>query len=117
MPAYWSSGDAAVIPSFYEETSIAALEAMSCETPLAASNVGGLPQLVEDKVTGRLFEPGNAEDIAGKVIWLLGQNRAELGKRARDRVVEKWDVRVLTDRHLEVYNALLARRGKTRRGT
>lgn len=109
MPAYWSSGDAAVIPSFYEETSIAALEAMSCETPLAASNIGGLPQLIEDKVTGRLFEPGNSEDIADKLLWLLGQNRDEIGKRARQRVVERWDVRVLADRHLEVYKALLAR--------
>ncbi|MEO0081541.1 MAG: glycosyltransferase family 4 protein [candidate division WOR-3 bacterium] len=109
MPAYWSSGDVAVIPSFYEETSIAALEAMACETPLAASNIGGLPQLIEDRVTGRLFEPGNAQDIAEKILWLLAQDRAELGRRARERVVEKWDVRVLTNRHLVVYETLLAK--------
>lgn len=110
MPAYISSADAAIIPSFYEETSIAALETLACETPLAASNLGGLPQLIEDKVTGRLFEAGNAADIAEKVIWLLEQDRAELGARARQRVVEKWDVRVLTDRHLAVYADLLARK-------
>ena len=109
MPAYISSADAAMIPSFFEETSIAALETLACETPLAASNIGGLPQLIQDKVTGRLFEPGNSKDIAEKVIWLLKQDRAELGARARQSVVDKWDVRILANRHLKVYQELLSR--------
>ena len=112
MPPFLSSGDVALVPSFYEETSIAALEAMACETPVAASRVGGLPQIVEDKVGGALFEAGNATDIAEKVIWLLGQDREQMGKAARRRVIEKWDVRLLTDRHLAVYEELLSRRKK-----
>jgi glycosyltransferase involved in cell wall biosynthesis len=110
MPPFLSSGDVALVPSFYEETSIAALEAMACETPVAASRVGGLPQIVEDKVGGALFEAGNSAEIAEKVIWLLGQDREQMGKAARRRVMEKWDVRVLTDRHLAVYEELLNRR-------
>jgi glycosyltransferase involved in cell wall biosynthesis len=112
MPPFLSSGDVALVPSFYEETSIAALEAMACETPVAASRVGGLPQIVEDKVSGALFEAGNATDIAEKVIWLLGQDREQMGKAARRRVMENWDVRVLTDRHLAVYEELLSRKKK-----
>jgi glycosyltransferase involved in cell wall biosynthesis len=114
MPQFLSSGDVALVPSFYEETSIAALEAMACETPVAASRVGGLPQIVEDRVSGVLFEAGNATDIAEKVIWLLGQDRETMGKAARQRVMEKWDVRVLTDRHLAVYEELVSRRKKAR---
>jgi len=114
MPPFLSSGDVALVPSFYEETSIAALEAMACETPVAASRVGGLPQIVEDRVSGALFEAGNATDIAEKVIWLLGQDREKMGKAARQRVMEKWDVRLLTDRHLAVYEELLSRKKKTR---
>jgi glycosyltransferase involved in cell wall biosynthesis len=87
---------------------------MSCETPVAASRVGGLPQIVEDRVAGALFEAGNAADIAEKVIWLLGQDREQMGKAARRRVMEKWDVRVLTDRHLAVYDELLSRKNKPR---
>jgi glycosyltransferase involved in cell wall biosynthesis len=115
MPSIWSSGDVALVPSFYEETSIAALEAMSCETPVAASNIGGLPQIVQDRVSGALFEAGNSSDVAEKTIWLLGQDRVELGRRARQRVTEKWDVRVLTDRHLEVYRQLIDKRKAKRR--
>jgi glycosyltransferase involved in cell wall biosynthesis len=113
MPPFLSSGDVALVPSFYEETSIAALEAMACETPVAASRVGGLPQIVEDEVSGALFEAGNAADIAEKVIWLLGQDREQMGKAARRRVMEKWDVRLLADRHLAVYEELLSRKKKT----
>ena len=114
MPPFLSSGDVALVPSFYEETSIAALEAMACETPVAASRVGGLPQIVEDRVSGALFEAGNATDIAEKVIWLLGQDREKMGRAARQRMMEKWDVRHLADRHLAVYEELLSRKKKTR---
>jgi glycosyltransferase involved in cell wall biosynthesis len=114
MPPFLSSGDVALVPSFYEETSIAALEAMACETPVAASRVGGLPQIVEDRVSGVLFEAGNAADIAEKVIWLLGQDREKMGKAARQRVMDKWDVRHLADRHLAVYEELLRRKQKNR---
>ncbi len=47
MPGLLSSGDLAVIPSLMEATSVAALEAMACELPVAASRVGGLPEIVE----------------------------------------------------------------------
>jgi glycosyltransferase involved in cell wall biosynthesis len=110
MPAIWSSGDVALVPSFYEETSIAALEAMACETPVAASNIGGLPQIVKDRETGVLFEAGNSRDIAEKTLWLLAQDRDEFGRRARRRVMENWDVRLLAERHLKVYEDLIARR-------
>lgn len=110
MPALLSSAEIALVPSFFEETSIAALEALACETPVAASRVGGLPQIIEDRVTGVLFEAGNSRDIAEKVVWLLGQNIREMGRRARQSVQERWDVRVLADRHLAVYQQLIDRR-------
>ena len=52
-------------------------------------------------------------DIAEKVLWLLSQDRATMGRQARARVQEKWDVRVLTDRHLAVYDELVARRKRS----
>ena len=52
---------------------MAALECMSCEVPVAASRVGGLPEIVDDDVGG-LFEPGNAEDLAFVVGLLLDES-------------------------------------------
>jgi L-malate glycosyltransferase len=113
MPALLSSAEIALVPSFYEETSIAALEALACETPVAASRVGGLPQIVQDRVTGALFDAGNSADIAEKVLWLLSQDLRAIGRRARQSVQERWDVRVLTDRHLAVYQELLDKHRKS----
>ena len=110
MPGLLSSGDLAIFPSLMEATSVAALEAMSCELPVAASRVGGLPEIVSDQVGG-LFEPADPAALAAKVVELLrgGQLRA-LGAEARRRVADRWSNARLADRHLEIYEELVARR-------
>ncbi|MSR35405.1 MAG: glycosyltransferase family 1 protein [Gemmatimonadetes bacterium] len=110
MPGLLSSGDLAVFPSLMEATSVAALESMACELPVAASRVGGLPEIVDDEV-GALFEPANPRSLADVVVRLLESGRLEeLGRRARARVVERWSNDRLAERHLEIYRELLARR-------
>lgn len=109
IPGLLSSGALAVIPSLMEATSVAALEAMACGIPVAASNVGGLPEIVDDEVGG-LFPPGDPEGLAATVVRLLkDQELGGKGVRARERVVEKWSNLRLAQRHLEIYNTLLER--------
>jgi len=111
MPGLLSSADLAVFPSLMEATSVAALEAMACELPVAASDVGGLPEIVNDAVGG-LFEPGNPTALAAKVVELLRGGRIrDLGAEARRQVVESWSNDRLAERHLAIYEALLARNG------
>jgi glycosyltransferase involved in cell wall biosynthesis len=111
MPGLLSSGDLAVIPSLMEATSVAALEAMACELPVLASRVGGLPEIVGEDV-GRLFEAGNPEALARAVLQALEEgDLAALGALARKRVVERWSNDRLADRHLEIYEGLLRKRG------
>ena len=114
MPGLLSSGDLAIFPSLMEATSVAALESMSCGLPVAASRVGGLPEIVDDQVGG-LFEPGNPRSLADMVVGLLEGGRLEtLGSRARERVVGQWSNDRLAERHLEIYRSLLERRGRKR---
>lgn len=111
MPGILSSGDLAVIPSLMEATSVAALEAMACELPVVASDVGGLPEIVDGEV-GALFEAGNPEALARTVLGVLaGGDLPAMGASARKRVVERWSNDRLAERHLEVYSDLLRRRG------
>jgi glycosyltransferase involved in cell wall biosynthesis len=110
MPGLLSSADLAIFPSLMEATSVAALEAMACELPVAASRVGGLPEIVDDGV-GRLFEPADPASLARVVVELLREGRmSELGAQARRRVVERWSNDRLVERHLEIYRALISRR-------
>jgi glycosyltransferase involved in cell wall biosynthesis len=110
MPGLLSSADVAVFPSLMEATSVAALESMACELPVAASRVGGLPELVDDEV-GALFEPAAAASLASVVVALLQGGRfRDMGRRGRQRVVERWSNERLADRHVDVYEAVLAGR-------
>lgn len=108
MPGLLASADLAVFPSLMEATSVAALECLACEVPVAASRVGGLPEIVDDGVGG-LFAPADPADLARTVARLLANDDlAALGAEARRRVVERWSNDRLTDRHLEIYRALIA---------
>lgn len=110
MPALLANADVAVLPSLMEATSVAALEAMSCGVPVAASRVGGLPEIVDASV-GALFEPADPQSLADTLVGLLRrEDRAEAGRRARERVVQSWSVARLARRHEEIYETLLRER-------
>lgn len=110
MPGLLASAELAVFPSLMEATSVAALECMSCEIPVAASRVGGLPEIVDDSVGG-LCNPGDPPDIARTVVALLNDPQLkDRGRAGRERVVGHWSNHRLALRHLEIYNELIARR-------
>jgi glycosyltransferase involved in cell wall biosynthesis len=94
-----------------EATSVAALESMACGLPVAASEVGGLPEIVDASV-GALFPPADPAALARAVVELLqGPGLEEKGREARKRVVEEWSNLRLARRHVEIYESLLQGRG------
>ncbi len=116
MPRFYAASDAAVLPSLMEATSIAGLEAMSSGLPLVGTKVGGIPEIVEDGVSGLLVEPRDAEQLADRIIRLLEDpgERRRLGTAARARVERDFSWDVIAGRTLEVYERVLAGRGRAR---
>lgn len=74
-----SAADLFLLPSAQESFGMAALEAMSCAVAVVASRVGGLPEVIEDGVTGYLCEPDDVEGMAARGIEIL--ESAELRER------------------------------------
>jgi len=110
MPGLLAWAEAAVFPSLMEATSVAALEAMSCAVPVAASRVGGLPEIVDEDV-GTLFRPADPADMAARIAALLARpDLAAAGERARARVIERWSLTRLARRHQEIYATLIEER-------
>ena len=110
MPGLLSSAELAIFPSLMEATSVAALECMACEIPVAASRVGGLPEIVDESVGG-LFTPADPEALAKVVSDLLSDpDLPARGAAARDRVVADWSNERLAQHHLALYEELLNRR-------
>ena len=76
----------------YENFPMAIREAFACGKPVIASNLGAMAELVEDRKTGLLFEPGDPEDLAAKIRWMLKNEDAciAMGKNARKEFEEKY---------------------------
>ena len=82
-----------IIPSeWYETFGLVVLEAYSAGKPVIGSNLGGLPFVIEDGLSGLLFQPGNSDDLREKVSYLLNRpDEAErMGRRARQLIDTKY---------------------------
>lgn len=66
-----SASDLFLLPSAQESFGLAALEAMACQVPVVASRVGGLPEVIEHRVTGFLHDPDDVEGMASSGAALL----------------------------------------------
>jgi glycosyltransferase involved in cell wall biosynthesis len=112
LPKFYSSADVFVGPSVYEPFGIVYLEAMACETPVIATNVGGPLEIVRDGETGFLVNVGDVEGVADKINTLLGDDalRIEMGRQARQDVIARYSWEKTTD-HLEaLYQRLVVER-------
>ncbi len=82
-----------VFPSvLYENMPRTLLEAMACGTPVIASRIGSIPEIVKHQETGLLFETGSAADLAAQIAWAVSNPAAmaEMGKNARKEYVLKY---------------------------
>jgi len=100
--------DVFLLPSSSESFGLVALEAMSAEVPVVASNIGGLPEVVEHGVTGFLHDPEDVRGSVDSVLRLLRNEklRREMGRRARRIAGERFDVDDMVDRYIQVYDSL-----------
>ena len=87
-----SAADVFLLPSVQESFGLAALEAMSCEVPVVASRIGGLPEVVEDGVTGFLHAPDDLDGMAASTLRLLTDDalHRRVGSAARDVARRKY---------------------------
>jgi glycosyltransferase involved in cell wall biosynthesis len=110
LPAYYRASAVSVVPSLEEGFGIPAAEAMGCGVPVVASDAGGLPEVVEDGVTGRIVPKGDAEALAQAIGGLLADEplRRRMGAAALERARRLFDWDIAARRFEALYEALLA---------
>jgi len=94
IPDYHRMLDIYVAVSIEESFGVAILEASACEIPVIVSNVGGLPEVVDNNVTGFIVPHSSVEPLAEKIELLFDENlRKKFGKAGRERVIKhfNWD--------------------------
>ena len=88
-----------------ESFGVSILEAAACGVPAVTSNVGGLPEVNKDKVTGFLIQPNNASLLAEKILKLYENDKLWhlMSNNARKRVVKLFDWDLSVDQMKELY--------------
>jgi glycosyltransferase involved in cell wall biosynthesis len=101
--------DAFLLPSVNEGTPVSAIEALAAATPVVATRVGGVPDVVRDGVDGYLVSVGDVEGAAAKLEALArdGKLRKRLGDAGRKRVLDRYSVTRLVDDVDRLYRSLL----------
>jgi glycosyltransferase involved in cell wall biosynthesis len=101
--------DLFVLPSRDENLPMALLEAMAAAVPVVATRVGGVPELIEDGVSGRVVSPERVEPLATAIAELLGdpERRLSLARAGATRVAERFAIADVGRRMVRVYERAL----------
>jgi glycosyltransferase involved in cell wall biosynthesis len=108
IPRWDAAADIVVVPSTAEAFGLAALEAMACGTPVVASNVGGLPDFIQDGENGYLIPPASSEAIAEKVRQLLEhpELRRKIGQNGIVTAM-RHELRLQAQKIIRIYESLI----------
>ncbi len=114
LPPYYRAAAISVIPSLEEGFGIPAAEAMGCETPVVASDAGGLPEVVEHGVTGLIVPRGDSAALADAMGSLLVDpaRRADMGRAGRERALRLFDWDRTAEQFEQIYASVMARAGR-----
>ena len=103
--------DLMLLPSALESFGLAALEAMACKVPSIATRVGGVPELIDDGVTGLLFPVGDVDAMAAGAIGLL-KDRDQLDtmrNAARREAQRRFCATLVLPQYVKYYESVLGR--------
>jgi len=109
LPSYFAGADMCVMPSTYEGFGIAVLEGMSSGKPVVASNVGGIPEMIDHGRNGLLISPKNSSEIAN-AICLLHSDTAlsrKLASEARLTALDRFTWDRIAGQTLDMYREIL----------
>jgi glycosyltransferase involved in cell wall biosynthesis len=96
-----------VLPTVAEGIPNILLEAMACGTPVLATNVGGIPDLIEHNVTGFILPDRNPETIAKCIVQALAHPELEkVAERAHDHIVQNFSIAAYSKRWRELLEGL-----------
>lgn len=113
VPDITAALDVSVLASIDCDASPAAVkEAMYLERPVVVTDIGGLREMVQDGVTGRIVPPENPSALAQAIVAALegGETGKEMGRRAREVVRTRYSLEALADAYERAYASMIARR-------
>jgi glycosyltransferase involved in cell wall biosynthesis len=111
LAAEFAKSSVLILPTFEDNCPMVVLEAMAAGLPVAASRVGGVPDLVDHQITGLLFDPENMENIRECIEFLISnpEFRSTAGQAGKRKALEEFHPSRIAQRHLEIYQEVLGK--------
>ena len=112
LPKYYNLADIFAFPTLrMEGLPLVVPEAMACEKPVIASRIGGIPTVIENNMDGILIKPGNLKELKERIMEVLRDEELakKLGKNARKKVVEKFNLDRMVEDTIKVYEEVLGK--------
>jgi glycosyltransferase involved in cell wall biosynthesis len=105
IPDFTQAMDIVAVGSYFEGMGRVVLEAMACGKPIVATNVGGIPDLLENEKTGILLEPGDLEGFRRTFERLLEDEKLakELGENARRKITRQFSADFMVEEIAGIY--------------
>lgn len=108
IPDLLAQGDIFVLPSRQEGFGLALIEAMAAGLPVIASRTGGPADLIVEDRNGLMFEPGNADDLAEKILLLAKDSARQTGFVAEGQsTADRYDINATLAAHLALYRQMV----------
>jgi L-malate glycosyltransferase len=109
MPYLYSLADAFVLPSYSESFPMTVLEAMACRVPVVATDVGGIPEMIDSNRNGLLFQPGDPRSLATNLLKIIGDRKfaSRLAENARAKVSAELSATKMASSTAEMYRRVL----------
>ena len=107
---YYEKSISIIVPSnYFEIFGMINIEAFACGKPVIASNIGGIPEIVEDNINGLLFEPGNVEQLKKCILkyWNNQELAVEHGKNGYQKAITQYTEDKYYDKLIKVYEEVL----------
>lgn len=109
MRILYSAADLFVIPSIADNLPNVLIEAISCGTPCVGFNVGGIPEVIRNGVTGYLAEYKNGDDLGDKILKILDMAKDEyeqLSKMCRKVAMEEYEFKAQSSKYIKLFESL-----------
>lgn len=108
---WYQKASICVLPSFWEAFSVVMLEALSCETPVIATNVGGIPEVIRNHEHGILVPPNNPPKLAEAIQFLLDNKdaRTRMGKEGRKLTMKNFSLEASAKILSGIYQEVISR--------
>jgi len=105
----YNRSDLYVITSVQDNLPGTVLESLSCGTPVAGFNIGGIPEMIDDNENGFVVEPDKLDDLADRIINYIHspEKHAEFAQNAREKILGTYHKDIVVEKHVNLYRALM----------